>query len=79
MDCAECKIKMAVTHSVRVSGETAVARHTCPRCNAVCTSIAMVIYRDPQRGQGAIGVAKKMQTQTSGLQKIRDSIDNLLT
>ncbi len=65
MDCPKCKVKMLVTHTYKVCGEAATSRHTCPKCNSVCTAVTVALFRDPVAGQGAYSIEKVMKKDKS--------------
>lgn len=59
MKCPKCKRGMRVEHTFKINGEAHTSRHTCPQCGRVCTCITLMVFDEPERGQGAFALCKK--------------------
>lgn len=59
MICPNCGAEMKVGHTYKICGQAHTSRHTCGKCNRVCTSITLMVFDEPERGQGAYSVSKK--------------------
>ena len=60
MICPQCKVKAVVEQTFAESAGTA-RRGTCPQCRRVLTEVAFVTSVNPNRGQGAAAMARKIR------------------
>lgn len=63
---------MKVLQTYRVNGTATTRRHECPKCTLVATSITALINTEPVRGQGALALSKKLNTDSGLLLKLKN-------
>lgn len=59
--CPKCKNKMRVTHTYSIGEKGRTQRLYCEKCHTVATAVALVVNIDPEYGQGAAKLAKKIR------------------
>jgi hypothetical protein len=62
VNCPKCGNSLDVTHSYRAGVGVGTQRQECSKCNCVLTAVTFVIVMnvDPDYGQGAAKIAKKL-------------------
>lgn len=62
MNCEKCKAKLEVSHTYSAPGGK-TQRLECPECLTVHTAITVLVNNDPDKGEGAAALAKKMERE----------------
>lgn len=65
---------MAVFNTYGINGEAHTTRYECPLCNTVATSVTILVFFEPERGQGAYSLAKNIKQKSTAFKAVQKRI-----